>query len=100
MPAEGAPRTNRLLVPGGFEGLFAVIALLAAVSALWIAGEGAGGTALLAAGTISLVVILRRRMQKVAAVLAAARAELERAETRDEDARRAQTALQGELARR
>jgi diguanylate cyclase (GGDEF)-like protein/PAS domain S-box-containing protein len=99
-PAEGAPHKDRHLVPGGFEGLFAVVALLAAVSALWIAGEGASGTALLVAGTISLIVILRRRMQKVAAVLAAARAELERAETRDDDARRAQAAMQGELARR
>ncbi len=74
--ATRTPRTSRRdrhVVRGGFDGLFAVVALLAAVSALWIAGEGAGGTALLAAGTISLVVILRRRMQQVAATLAAAR---------------------------
>jgi diguanylate cyclase (GGDEF)-like protein/PAS domain S-box-containing protein len=79
---------------------FAVVALLAAVSALWIAGAGAAGAALLAAGTVSVLVALRRRMQTVAATLERARAELARAEQRGDVARRDRDALEGELARR
>src|SRR5215217_7111675 len=99
-PVTDEEREVRQVVPGGFDGLFAMVAFLAAVTALWVAGRSEIGVALLTVGAIAVVVGLRRWMRVVVATLAAARAELDRAETHTEDARRERAALQGELARR
>ncbi|MEA2596388.1 MAG: hypothetical protein QOF01_2857 [Thermomicrobiales bacterium] len=93
-------RGDRRVVPTRFDGLFAAVALLAAISALWAAVDGAIGAALMAAGTVSLVVVLRRRVRDVETTLAVARADLGLAETRDDEARRERAVLEGELARR
>jgi hypothetical protein len=81
-PQETARRRlGHSVVSGRFDDVFAVVALLAAVTALWAVGQGAVGVALLAAGTISVVVVLRRRTRSVVATLAAARAEIARRRT-------------------
>src|SRR5262245_20108945 len=87
-------RPQRDAVSKRFDDVFAVVALLAAVAALWIAGEGGAGAALLAAGMISVAVVLRRRMRAVATTLAKAKAELDRVGEQADDARRDRAALE------
>ena len=92
--------TTQIQNAARFESVFIVTALLALASTLWVAGQGAWGIALLAAGTVGLTLVLRQRITRVTAELTDTQSERDRAEARTGDTRRHLAVLEDNVARR